>query len=100
MDDDLSPPPTDVLEIHASAIGHGWMVKYDGYPQAFFSTGADLASWIKTVLTAADIEAGVVPAHDPTIIKEPMPRILHESAEKLLQPKPSRLWRVFVGGKQ
>jgi hypothetical protein len=98
-DDDMAPPPHDVFEIHRSVLGHGWAIHFDGHPAAFFSTGADLASWLKTVLTAEDIDAGVIPASQR---EEEMPRIFHEEPAKLVEPKPPSLWRRFnvvSGGK-
>lgn len=99
MSDDLAPPPDDVIEIQRSPVGHGWMVKFDGQPQAFFSTAEDMASWLKTVLTPLDIEAGVVPAPTPEQPAETLPRILHEDPARMIEPKPARLWRVFIGGR-
>lgn len=99
MDDpefDIAPAPNDVIEIHRSPIGHGWKLRFDGDDQAHFSTAADMASWLKTVLTPLDIEAGVVPASQAA---EEMPRILHENPAQIIEKKPARLWRVFAGGK-
>lgn len=101
MDDELAPLPNDVMEIERAATGHGYAVKFDGQTMAFFSTAADLASWLKTVLTPLDIEAGIIPrpelrAHD----NEPLPSILHEDPARLIEKKPGRVWKIFAGGRQ
>jgi len=98
---DIAPPPNDTIEIERAATGHGWSIKFDGQTMAFFSTAADLASWIKTTLTTLDIEAGIIPrpelrSHD----NDPLPSILHDDPARLIEKKPGRLWRVFAGGKQ
>lgn len=102
MDDfDLASPPNDTIVIERAITGHGWSIAFDGEKMAFFSTAADLASWIKTTLTTLDIEAGIIPrpelrAHD----NDPLPSILHDDPARLIEKKPGRLWRVFAGGKQ
>ena len=79
---------------------NGAGIKFDGQTMAFFSTAADLASWIKTTLTTLDIEAGIIPRPElRTHDNEPLPSILHEDPARLIEKKPGRLWRVFAGGK-
>lgn len=97
---DIAPLPNDTIEIERAATGHGWAIKFDGQTMAFFSTAADLASWIKTTLTTLDIEAGIIPRPElRTHDNEPLPSILHDDPRRLIEKKPGRLWRVFAGGK-
>lgn len=99
-DFDIVEPPNDRIEIERAATGHGWAIKFDGQTMAFFSTAADLASWLKTTLTTLDIEAGVIPRPElRTHENEPLPSILHENPAQLIEKKPGRLWRVFAGGR-
>ena len=99
-DDDLAPPPQDLLIVQRATTGHGWSIAFDGQAQAYFSTAADLCSYLKTVLTPLDIEAGVIPRPE---LKgrddEPLPSILHSEPTRMIEPKPARIWRIFQGGK-
>jgi len=100
MDDDFTPPPADIMEVLRAPTGHGWMIRFDGQEQAFFSTADDMCSWIATVLRPLDLEAGVIPRAEPikAIADEDMPRVLAE-AEQRVKAKPARMWRVFSGGR-
>lgn len=98
MDDDLSPAPQDIMHVMRAPTGHGWVISFDGHPQAYFSTVDDMCSWISTALKPLDIEAGVIPRAEPikAIADDEMPRVLAD-AEQRVKPKPARMWRVFSG---
>ena len=99
-DDEIAPPPDDVMEVLRAPSGHGWLIRFDGEIKACFSTADDMCSWISTVLRPLDIEAGVIPRSDPVkpVPAEDMPRIISEAKGKI-EDKPARLWRVFSGGR-
>lgn len=100
MDDDLAPPPADILTVMRSRTGYGWMIAFDGEPQAYFSTAADLCSYLSTVLKPIDIEAGVIPRDEPkTASGEDALPAMFKAANQMISPKPARLWRVFAGGR-
>lgn len=98
-EDDIAPPPDDIMTITRAPTGHGWSIAFDGEQQAHFSTAADLSSWIKTVLTPLDIEAGVVVRPELRAPdNEPLPSILHDEPARMVERKPGRVWRIFRGG--
>ena len=99
MEDDLAVPPVDIMTVMRAPTGHGWVIAFDGHPQAYFSTVADLCSYGKTVLTPLDIEAGVIPRDEPKAITEDALPAMFKDAQELISPKPARLWRVFAGGR-
>tara|TARA_R110000868_G_C10823881_1_gene758833 strand:+ start:207 stop:512 length:306 start_codon:yes stop_codon:yes gene_type:complete len=100
MEVDMAPEPVDIMTVMRAPTGHGWMIAFDGHPQAYFSTVADLCSWINTALKPLDYEAGVIPRDEPNAIStnDPLPAMFKE-AQELIEQKPSRLWRVFAGGR-
>lgn len=101
MDDEIAPPPDDTMIVMRAPTGHGWVIQFDGEPRAYFSTAADMCSWIQTVLTPLDIEAGVIPRAEPVnaVTDEDLPRVLSDAA-KSIETKPARLWRVLAGGRR
>lgn len=100
MEDDLAPPPADIMTVMRAPTGHGWMIAFDGHPQAYFSTVGDMCSWMKTALLPLDVEAGVTARDQPKAItsEDPLPTMFDE-AKQLIEQKPARLWRVFSGGR-
>lgn len=100
MEDDLAPPPADIMTVMRAPTGHGWMIAFDGHPQAYFSTVGDMCSWMKTALLPLDVEAGVIPRDEPKAItsEDPLPNMFQE-AQELIAPKPARLFRIFSGGR-
>ncbi len=100
MDDDLAPPPADIMTVQRAPTGYGWMISFDGHPQAYFSTVTDMCAWMKTALKPLDYEAGVIPRDDPKPItgEDPLPAMFAE-AEKAIAPKGNVVWRIFAGGR-
>ena len=99
MEDDLTPPPADIMTVQRAPTGYGWVIAFDGDPQAYFSTVADMCSWIGTALKPLDYEAGVIPRDEPKAITEDALPAMFAEAQDMIAPKPSRLWRVFAGGR-
>lgn len=99
MDDEIAPPPDDTMIVMRAPTGHGWVIQFDGEPRAYFSTAADMCSWIQAVLTPLDIEAGVIPRDEQKAITEDALPAMFAEAQDMIAPKPSRLWRVFAGGR-
>jgi len=99
MEDDLAAPPVDIMTVMRAPTGHGCVIAFDGHPQAYFSTVADMCSWIGTALKPLDYEAGVIPRDAPTAITEDALPTMFAEAQELIAPQPRRLWRVFAGGR-
>lgn len=99
-DDDLAQPPADILTVLRAPTGHGWMIAFDGHPQAYFSTVADMCSWMQTALKPLDYEAGVIPRDEPKAVTadDPLPAMF-DAAKQAIAPKGNVLWRVFAGGR-